>query len=126
MSNRLSKKRRLARARAHQAKTRNTPPYSGLSLMEKENEALGFPARPIKGMRGGEVTFFDDPVPTKEEVAENLTKLQAEVNGVPSRAKCPECGFRQKVRKNGLMSRHDVFLGSEPQECKGTGARWNA
>lgn len=114
MSNRLSKKRRLARARAHQQKTRT----SVVGFIEKE---LGQPLAPWQKDVVKQVLPGSDE---KEQVAENLTKLQAEVNGVPSRAKCPECGFSQKVRKDGTMSRHDVFLGSEPQECKGTGQRW--
>lgn len=43
----------------------------------------------------------------------------------PSRAKCPTCGFSQKVRKNGTMSRHDVYVGSDPRECEGSGRNWN-
>ena len=45
---------------------------------------------------------------------------------VPARAKCPVCNFSHKVRKDGTMSRHDVYYGDQPTQCEGTGQPWNA
>lgn len=147
----LAKKRRLARAHAHQFKTR-TPPEVVFT-----EQVVGGPLAPWQKQLLAQVT---NTPRTREDVRSALKKLKAEYNvgghavtgptvdttkgddgwpgesmraepvddpvKVPTRAKCPQCGFSQKVRKNGLMSRHDVYLGSDPQECAGTGQRWDA
>lgn len=62
-------------------------------------------------------------VPTWAQVAESDEKArEAET---PTRANCPSCGFRHKVRKDGTMSRHDVFVGDQATECTGTGTHWS-
>lgn len=53
----------------------------------------------------------------------------------PTRALCGVCGLSQKVRVNGLLSRHDVFLGADgkprpggvhltKQQCAGSGQHY--
>lgn len=121
---RAARKRRLARARAHQKKTRGTE-YAGresaIELAPWQREMSDRVAAPI----------------TDQEVQGNLLELQREYNDrmvvegevvpeQPTRANCPSCGFRHKVRKDGTMSRHDVFYGSDATECSGTGQRWDA
>jgi hypothetical protein len=40
----------------------------------------------------------------------------------PRRANCSVCGFRHNLRKrDGLIGRHKVYLGSEGFTCKGSG-----
>lgn len=103
-----SKKRRLKRARAHQAQSKGKNQFhrawDHAGMQEKEDAALA---------------------------GKSILDLQREYNEraaqePPKRAKCPSCGFSQKVRKDGTMSRHDVFIGSDPQQCEGTGKQWNA
>lgn len=47
-------------------------------------------------------------------------------DAVPARSKCPVCHFSHKVRKDGTMSRHDVYHGDQATQCEGTGQPWNA
>lgn len=74
-----------------------------------------------------------EPLSTKEWSAATGMRAIETVDGVnaivPARAKCPTCGFSQKVRKDGTMSRHDVYFGSQDtdrKQCEGTGQPWDA
>ena len=51
--------------------------------------------------------------------------VQQVIEPVPTRATCPSCGFRHKTRKDGTLSRHDVFNGQNARECPGTGVFWS-
>lgn len=51
----------------------------------------------------------------------SMQNLVADV--APSRAKCPACGFSQKVRKDGTIGSHGATPGSSLQ-CEGTGQPW--
>lgn len=102
-----SKKRRLQRAHAHQALAKGRDQFHNafthsMPMIEKENLALTPPPRPER-----------QPDP------QLVTTIEA--SQIPTRTKCPTCGFSQKVRKDGTMSRHDIFVGSDAQQCEGTG-----
>lgn len=95
----LSKKRRLKRARAHAHRLDHR--------IGKAVPARGYLAK----------VAFD----LLDESKDGIKIPAAET---PTRAACPSCGYRQKVRKDGTMSRHDV--GSETaRECPGSGKQWN-
>lgn len=145
-----SKKRRLKRAHAHQAHCKGREQFHNAfakaSLREKEDAALAGTVWKngvvIKSMRTPDLVIVDDlkdfqPTHAHTEFGTiELTppsrperrpdpKLISTLETPPSRAKCPSCGFSQKVRKNGTMSRHDVYVGSDPRECEGSGRNWN-
>lgn len=138
-----SKKRRLKRAHAHQALAKGRDQFHNAfekaSLREKEDAVLsGKPLVPWpKGVvihsLGPMTDNFKDFKPTHADTEFGTIELttapirEFAVGEVtpPSRAKCPSCGFSQKVRKNGTMSRHDVYVGSDPRECEGSGGNWN-
>lgn len=93
MATKLQRKRRLARRHAH---TNTTKPWRGPS---------------VPWLALDEVATFVEQLPVGD-----LTPVEQH----PARAKCSVCGFSQKVRKDGTMGRHDVFLGTEAQPCEGT------
>lgn len=64
--------------------------------------------------------------PTVEEVTNSPSMGDLVDEAVPKRSKCPECGFSHKVRKDGTMSRHDIYYGDQATQCEGTGQPWNA
>lgn len=39
----------------------------------------------------------------------------------PKRARCSVCGFSQRLRTDGMVGRHPVYVGSEPHLCEGSG-----
>lgn len=76
-----------------------------------------------------EPTFTDEQVEEITAPSTHATTPAVDRNAPvkqPTRTKCSVCGFSQKVRKDGTMSRHDVFLGSDVVQCNGTGKRWDA
>lgn len=99
---RAARKRRILRARAHQKKTRT----SAVGFVEKQ---LGTELLPWQ----------------KDAVKAVAAKVEEEP---PTRATCPSCGTRQKVRKDGTFGKHRTTLASDPLEavdCAGIGQRWD-
>lgn len=107
-----SKKRKLARARAHAERRDNR---GAVSTKAKVRVVLPSLDGPFSGFTAA---------PTSDEVGYVHADTELVAQEPPSRTKCPSCGFSQKVRKDGTMSRHDVFVGSNPSQCPGTGRPW--
>lgn len=38
------------------------------------------------------------------------------------RGRCPKCGFRYRLTKEGLLYTHSVYVGGEGTQCEGSGA----
>ncbi len=110
-----SKKRRLERAHAHQAQSK------GKAQFHDAFRRAGYGTVVLGTGEGAPVIIIDDPT----DHFGFAEVMQSPVE-IPSRAKCPSCGFSQKIRKNGTMSRHDVFVGSDPSQCEGSGQRWDS
>lgn len=48
------------------------------------------------------------------------------LSSVPTRAPCPECGYSQKVKRDGTMGTHLTGKTIADKQCPGTGKRYNA
>lgn len=133
--NKQAKKRRLARARVHQQKTRHGSvaaterPEGAAPVVDFVEKELGIATTPLQQRLLGEFA------PLAQEVIESESERVAPSNHTtgsravdanaeqPERAKCPHCGKRQKVRKDGTFGKHNVSFLSV---CIGTDGRWDA
>lgn len=118
---RLAKKRRLARAHAHQEQTRTHAPYDVQETYQRAQ-------RPDPWPDSSNAAYDADSVRV------SLAELQAEFNATgeahilsrpaepPARAKCRHCSKSQKVKKDGTFGKHDGIRGGE---CAGVGEAWN-
>ena len=112
---RAARKRRLARAHAHQKLTRNTPPYAGhgerrtnTAVQATQHGVFASAASRLVGMRTEPVVIIDEPLPVASG----------------TRAKCPVCEKSQKVRKDGTLGAHRAP--DATVDCAGTGRHWDA
>jgi hypothetical protein len=120
-----SKKRRLKRAHAHQALRKGRNQFhaafsNSMSMIEKENLALGTSTGRVSTIA---VPMTDSLKDTFKPIGAHTEFGDIEFKP-PKRAKCPTCGFSQKVTKAGKMGRHDVYIGSDASQCKGSGEPW--
>lgn len=114
-----SKKRRLKRAREHQALSKTKAKFYGRLEIAGRGEPVVLAAQTTDSFKNF------TPLSMTQVAESDRISREADV-AFPSRSKCPQCGFSQKVRKDGTMSRHDVYAGSTPSECVGTGKQWNS
>lgn len=129
-----SKKRRLKRAHAHQALAKGRDQFHnafektslGTTTGRFSKKTVKLPPLLKETFKDFKPTHADTEFGTIELTTAPIREFAVGEVTPPSRAKCPSCGFSQKVRKDGTMSRHDVYLGSDPRECDGTGKKWNS
>lgn len=82
-------------------------------------------ARP--GLVAAAEAVLEQPLqPYQKQILEGIEERAQHhaLSSVPVRAACPECGFSQKVKRDGTMGRHDVGTETKRQ-CAGTGRKWN-
>lgn len=116
-----SRKRKLARVRAH-AKRQDRRGGVSTKPIRTARLSVVFPGPPPEPSLKD--TFTSTAVQaTHHEVLQNAAKRMDEI---PKRAKCPSCQFSQKVTKAGLMGRHDVYVGDRATQCEGSGMAFDA
>ena len=132
-------KRRRLHGRKAQPQRGDESPFKTL-VIGGEGDEPGIVIHPahLDALKDFQPVGYGTPDGVWHEFKGNPPSIEAHADGVvlgaptasyvavPTRSKCPSCGFSHKVRKDGTMSRHDVYYGDQPTQCEGTGQPWDA